>query len=51
MEQILLAYGLLKEIFTTIMMLYSNMYKGACGVIVIVVGNGYGDRSSNPGRV
>ena len=23
---------------------------GACGVIVIVVGNGHGDTSSNPGR-
>ena len=23
---------------------------GACGVMVIVVGNGYGDTSSNPGR-
>ena len=22
---------------------------GACGVMVIVVGNGYGDMSSNPG--
>ena len=24
--------------------------RGACGVIVIVVGNGHGDTSSNPGR-
>ena len=24
--------------------------RGACGVIVIVVGNGHGDSSSNPGR-
>ena len=23
---------------------------GACGVMVIVVGNGHGDMSSNPGR-
>ena len=23
---------------------------GACGVMVIVVGNGHGDTSSNPGR-
>ena len=23
---------------------------GACGVVVIVVGNGHGDTSSNPGR-
>ena len=23
---------------------------GACGVMVIVIGNGYGDTSSNPGR-
>ena len=26
------------------------VYGGACGVIVIVVGNGHGDTSSNPGR-
>ena len=25
-------------------------YGGACGVMVIVVGNGHGDMSSNPGR-
>ena len=25
-------------------------YGGACGVMVIVVGNGQGDMSSNPGR-
>ena len=24
--------------------------RGACGVMVIVVGNGHGDTSSNPGR-
>ena len=23
---------------------------GACGVMVIIVGNGHGDTSSNPGR-
>ena len=25
-------------------------FGGACGIIVIVVGNGHGDTSSNPGR-
>ena len=25
-------------------------YEGACGVMVIVVGNGHGDTSSNSGR-
>ena len=25
-------------------------FGGACGVMVIVVGNGHGDASSNPGR-
>ena len=25
-------------------------FGGACGVMVIVVGNGHGDTSSNPGR-
>ena len=30
---------------------FSNALQGgACGVIVIVVGNGHGDTSSNPGR-
>ena len=29
---------------------YFNQLGGARGVIVIVVGNGYGDSSSNPGR-
>ena len=31
----------------------ATVYKymgGACGVMVIVVGNGHGDTSSNPGR-
>ena len=28
--------------------IYKHMY--ACGVMVIVVGNGHGDMSSNPGR-
>ena len=27
-----------------------NIHRGACGVMVIVVGNGHGDTSSNPGR-
>ena len=27
-----------------------NVYGGACGVMVIVVGNGHGDTSSIPGR-
>ena len=27
-----------------------NIYGGARGVMVIVVGNGHGDTSSNPGR-
>ena len=26
------------------------VYLGACGIMVIVVGNGYSDTSSNPGR-
>ena len=32
--------------------LYKNKIKfgGACGVMVIVVGNGHGNKSSNPGR-
>ena len=29
---------------------YEYMYIGACGVMVIVVGNGHGDTSSNPGQ-
>ena len=29
---------------------YINYLGGACGVIVIVVGNGHGDTSLNPGR-
>ena len=28
----------------------NNIEQGACGVMVIVVGNGHGDTSSNPGR-
>ena len=27
-----------------------SQFGGACGVMVIVVGNGHGDTSSNPGR-
>ena len=27
-----------------------NKTRGACGVMDIVVGNGHGDTSSNPGR-
>ena len=27
----------------------NDSYHGACGVMVIVVGNGHGDTSSNPG--
>ena len=30
--------------------LYVFILGGACGVMVIVVGNGHGDMSSNPGR-
>ncbi len=37
-----------------VMMIYINVYIckniGACDVMVIVVGNGHGDSSSNPGR-
>ena len=29
---------------------YMCIYRGARGVMVIVVGNGHGDTSSNPGR-
>ena len=32
-----------------IFMLKSPKWSGACGVMVIVVGNGHGDMSSNPG--
>ena len=28
--------------------IYILSYGGACGVIIIMVGNGYGDLSSNP---
>ena len=28
----------------------SKYKRGACGVMVIVAGNGHGDSSSNPGR-
>ena len=27
-----------------------HIYGGACGIMVIIVGNGHGDTSSNPGR-
>ena len=30
--------------------MYNNNIEGACGVMFIVVGNGYGSMSSNPGR-
>ena len=30
--------------------IYIYIYGGARGVMVIVVGNGHGDKSSNPGR-
>ena len=30
--------------------MYKNIHGGARGVMVIVVGNGHGDTSSNPGR-
>ena len=29
---------------------FTHTYGGARGVVVIVVGNGHGDTSSNPGR-
>ena len=32
------------------MYVYVYFSGGACGVMVIVVGNGHGDTSSNPGR-
>ena len=32
------------------MLLLVTYMGGACGVMVIVVGNGHGDTSSNPGR-
>ena len=38
---------LIKYISTTI---YELILGGACGVIVIVVGNGHGDTSSSPGQ-
>ena len=34
------------DIYTNI----SSTHGGACGVMVIVVGNGHGDASSNSGR-
>ena len=37
-----------KTLSITIMLLY--VIGGACGVMVIVVGNGHGNTSSNPGR-
>ena len=30
--------------------MFNTFYKGARGVMVIIVGNGHGDMSSNPGR-
>ena len=27
-----------------------TLFSGACGVMIIVVGNGHGDTSSNPGQ-
>ena len=30
--------------------LYTTITGGACGVMVIVIGNGHSDTSSNPGR-
>ena len=29
---------------------FDTVNKGACGVMIIVIGNGHGDTSSNPGR-
>ena len=38
-------------ITTNMMMRWPMKYVGgACGVMVIIVGNGHGDTSSNPGR-
>ena len=38
-------------IYATILFVYSSCIKGgACGVMVIIVGNGYSDTSSNLGR-
>ena len=37
-------------IFQTILFSISIVFGGAHGVMVIVVGNGHGDTSSNPGR-
>ena len=33
-----------------LLFIISNIVGGARGVVVIVVGNGHGDTSSNPGR-
>ena len=30
--------------------MHTHTHTGACGVMVIVVGNGHGDMSSNPGQ-
>ena len=30
--------------------IYDSKQGGACGVMVIIIGNGHGDTSSNPGR-
>ena len=37
-------------ILTNIYLYFILYFGGACGVMVIVVGNGHGDTSSNPGR-
>ena len=34
----------------TLFSVYYSKFEGACGVMVIVVGIGHGDTSSNPGR-
>ena len=41
---------LLKTIQLLCKLFISRIYGGARGVMVIVVGNGHGDTSSNPGR-
>ena len=38
------------KVFTALHWQYPTGLGGARGVIVIVVGNGHGDSSSNPGR-
>ena len=39
-----------KHILTMQLFMHATCPNGACGVVVIVVGNGHGDTSSNPGR-